>query len=111
MDIPISFTSIIILFFEAFKYDDGAKFCGYDETNAKPLYAEFCHFVQLTFLKLINLLQNAIKVVSLLVSKTSCIIIQQSTFIWPSWSLPFRYSDENHTSTHTHSQPILSSMS
>jgi hypothetical protein len=40
-----SFISIIILFAEAFKYGDGAKFCGYDETNAELLHEELCDVI------------------------------------------------------------------
>jgi hypothetical protein len=34
MDMPTDFIWIIILFDKAFKYSDGAKFWGYDGTNA-----------------------------------------------------------------------------
>jgi hypothetical protein len=46
MDILTSYVCIIILFDEAFKYDDGVKFCGYIGTNAEPLCIEFCNLVQ-----------------------------------------------------------------
>jgi hypothetical protein len=46
MDIPTSFICIIILFDALYKYDDGAKFCGYVGINAEPLCVEFCNFVQ-----------------------------------------------------------------
>jgi hypothetical protein len=36
-----SFIWIIVLFDEAFKYGNSAKFLGYVETNAKPVCAEF----------------------------------------------------------------------
>jgi hypothetical protein len=45
MDIPTSFILIIILFDEAFKYVNGAKFCGYFGTNGEPICLEFCDFV------------------------------------------------------------------
>jgi hypothetical protein len=35
-----------LLFEEVFKYDDGAKFCGYVGINAEPFCVEFCNFVQ-----------------------------------------------------------------
>jgi hypothetical protein len=37
MNIPTSFIWIIILFDEAFKYDEGVNFWGYVGTNAEPL--------------------------------------------------------------------------
>jgi hypothetical protein len=43
MDTPKSFTWIIILFDEVFKYGDGAKFWGYVGTNGEALYVEFCN--------------------------------------------------------------------
>jgi hypothetical protein len=43
MNIPISFISIIIWFDEVFKYGDGAKFWGYVQASADPLYVEFCN--------------------------------------------------------------------
>jgi hypothetical protein len=46
MDIPTSFTWIIILFDAVFKYGDGAKIWGYVVINAEQLCAEFCNFVQ-----------------------------------------------------------------
>jgi len=46
MDIPKSFIWMIILFDEAFKYGDGAKFWGYVGTNTEPLCVQFCNFVQ-----------------------------------------------------------------
>jgi hypothetical protein len=39
------FIWIIILFYEAFKYDDGSKFWGYVGTNTEPPCVEFCNFV------------------------------------------------------------------
>jgi hypothetical protein len=38
MDIPTSFIWIIILFYEAFKYGDGAKCWCYVGTNAEALF-------------------------------------------------------------------------
>jgi hypothetical protein len=37
IDIPTSFIWIIILFDEAFKYGDGAKFRGHASANAEPI--------------------------------------------------------------------------
>jgi hypothetical protein len=37
---------IIILFDEAFKYGDGAKFICYIRTDTEPLCIEFCNVVQ-----------------------------------------------------------------
>jgi hypothetical protein len=45
MNMHTSLIWIIILFDEAFKHGDGAKFWGYVETNAEPLRVEFCNFV------------------------------------------------------------------
>jgi hypothetical protein len=46
MDIPTSWIGIIVLFDEASKYRDGAKFLGYVVTNTEPLCVEFCNSVQ-----------------------------------------------------------------
>jgi hypothetical protein len=43
MVIPASFIWITLIA-EAFKYDDGAKFCGYVGTNAEPLCIKLCNF-------------------------------------------------------------------
>jgi hypothetical protein len=53
MDIPTSFIWIIILFDAVFKYDDGAEFLGY-----------------------VRLLNNVRKVGKLILSRTSCSILQ-----------------------------------
>jgi hypothetical protein len=37
MDIPTSFTSIVVLFDEAFKYGNGVKFLSYARANAAPV--------------------------------------------------------------------------
>jgi hypothetical protein len=44
IDIPPSFTWIIILFNKAYKYWDGAKFWDYTGTISEPLCIEFCNF-------------------------------------------------------------------
>jgi hypothetical protein len=44
--IPASFIWIIVLFDEAFKHGDDAKFWGYVGANAQPLCVELCNFVQ-----------------------------------------------------------------
>jgi hypothetical protein len=44
MDIPTSFILIIIMFDEASKYGDGAKFWGYVGTEAESVCVEFCNF-------------------------------------------------------------------
>jgi hypothetical protein len=46
MGIPASFIWIIILFDETVNYGDGSECWGYAGTNAEPLCAEFCNFVQ-----------------------------------------------------------------
>jgi hypothetical protein len=45
MDIPTSF-KWLVLFDEAFKCGDGAKFWDYVGTNVEPLCMEFCKSVQ-----------------------------------------------------------------
>jgi hypothetical protein len=44
MDVHTSFIWLI-LFDEAFKYDDGAKSWGYVGTNTEPVHIEFCNFM------------------------------------------------------------------
>jgi hypothetical protein len=46
MGIPTSFVWIIILFNEAFKYGESAKFLDYVGASPEPLFVEFCSFVQ-----------------------------------------------------------------
>jgi hypothetical protein len=78
MDISTSFILIIIAFDEAFKCDDGDKFCGYVETNTEVICVELYNSVQChVFFTLINLLLNKVrKVGGLILSrtyyKTSC---------------------------------------
>jgi hypothetical protein len=44
MEIPTSFTWIIIFLDGAFECGDGGKFWGYIGTNAEPLCVKFCNF-------------------------------------------------------------------
>jgi hypothetical protein len=46
MDIPTSYTWIIIFFDKAFKYGSGARCWGYVAINTEPLCVEFCNFVE-----------------------------------------------------------------
>jgi hypothetical protein len=46
MDISATWIWIVILFDEAFKYDDGEKFWGYVGTSTELLCLEFCNFMQ-----------------------------------------------------------------
>jgi hypothetical protein len=46
MDTPTNVIRIVIFFYEASKFGDGAEFCVYDGANVEPLYVEICSFVQ-----------------------------------------------------------------
>jgi hypothetical protein len=46
MDICTIFIWNIILFYEAFKNGDNAKYWGYVCTNPEPVCVEFCNFAQ-----------------------------------------------------------------
>jgi hypothetical protein len=46
MDIPTSFIRIVVLFDEACKYDNCAKFWGYGGASTEPLCVNFCNFMQ-----------------------------------------------------------------
>jgi hypothetical protein len=45
MDMPSTLIGIVILFDEAFKYEDGAKCAVYVGTNGEKLCAEFCSVI------------------------------------------------------------------
>jgi hypothetical protein len=46
MDIPISFSWIIIFFDGTFEYGDASTFWGYVGINAEMFYVKLCNFVQ-----------------------------------------------------------------
>jgi hypothetical protein len=52
-----------MLFDEAFKYGDGAKFWGYVGTNAEQLRVEFCNLRSVVYLKkkTLNFLLNNVR--------------------------------------------------
>jgi hypothetical protein len=83
MDIPTSFTWIIILFDEVFKYgDDDEKFWSYVGTNAEPLCVEFLNSVKYHLCKVFNSLWNNVRKVGVLVlSRTSYLnsVLEQPT--------------------------------